>query len=225
MENKTYSIKEVATALDIEDYVLRYYERELVLPIQRNTQGHRIYTSEDMHVLQKVKDYREQGLSIKAIKNILNKEGTNEVAALIQMKASGAIAPQKSGATVLEEMGEGNVVRFMELMRGVFTDVFEEHNEETKHQIKEELSEELSEEVAIMVNKKMREIQVVQAEKDELYYARMDENIREVQRMRREMAVLLEKQPKEKRGMWGKLFSGKRKEEAVQAQEEATEVQ
>ena len=42
MGEKTYSMKEVTGMLDIESYVLRYYEKELKLDIHRNSQvgGH-----------------------------------------------------------------------------------------------------------------------------------------------------------------------------------------
>lgn len=68
---KRYSISDTAKQLEVEPHVLRYWEVELGLHIERNAQGHRFYTPEDITLLQHIKDLKEQGFQLKSIKLIL----------------------------------------------------------------------------------------------------------------------------------------------------------
>jgi len=54
--------------------VLRYWEEELQLPIKRNNMGHRYYTGEDVKRFREIKALKEEGLQLKAIRSILEKE-------------------------------------------------------------------------------------------------------------------------------------------------------
>ena len=69
MEMK-YSISEAARQLAVETHVLRYWEVELGLHIRRNSQGHRYYDTKDITILRDIKDLKEQGFQLKAIKLI-----------------------------------------------------------------------------------------------------------------------------------------------------------
>lgn len=42
MEDKTYSVSEAVRLVGVESHVLRYWEEELHISIQRNAQGHRL---------------------------------------------------------------------------------------------------------------------------------------------------------------------------------------
>ena len=68
---KRFTISDTAKQLEVEAHVLRYWEVELGLHIERNAQGHRFYTPEDITVLHHIKDLKEQGFQLKAIKLIL----------------------------------------------------------------------------------------------------------------------------------------------------------
>lgn len=68
---KRYSISDTAKQLALEAHVLRYWEVELGLHIERNSQGHRFYKKEDIETLRHIKDLKEQGFQLKAIKLIL----------------------------------------------------------------------------------------------------------------------------------------------------------
>lgn len=71
-EQKTiYYISEAARKVQVESHVLRYWEEELELPIMRNEMGHRYYTEQDIKQLQEIKQLKEQGLQLKAIRTIL----------------------------------------------------------------------------------------------------------------------------------------------------------
>lgn len=72
MEQKTiYYISEAAKKVQVESHVLRYWEEELELPIRRNEMGHRCYTEQDIRQLKEIKQLKEQGLQLKAIRTVL----------------------------------------------------------------------------------------------------------------------------------------------------------
>jgi DNA-binding transcriptional MerR regulator len=68
---KRYTISDAAKQLELEAHALRYWEVELGLHIERNAQGHRFYTAEDILLLRRIKDLKELGFQLKAIKMIL----------------------------------------------------------------------------------------------------------------------------------------------------------
>lgn len=70
-EKTIYYISEAAQKVQVESHVLRYWEDELELPIMRNEMGHRYYTEQDIKKLQDIKQLKEQGLQLKAIRTIL----------------------------------------------------------------------------------------------------------------------------------------------------------
>lgn len=71
---KIYMISDAAKNVKVEAHVLRYWEEELKLPVKRNEMGHRFYTEEDIKLFQRVKDLKDQGLQLKAIRNLLARE-------------------------------------------------------------------------------------------------------------------------------------------------------
>lgn len=72
MVKETYLINEAAKEVHVESHVLRYWEEELDLPIKRNEQGHRIYTQEDIDRFVKIKNLKDKGLQLKAVKTFLS---------------------------------------------------------------------------------------------------------------------------------------------------------
>ncbi len=66
-----YMISETARKVDVEAHVLRYWEEELELPIDRNEMGHRYYTEDDITLFKNIKELKEQGFQLKAIKMLL----------------------------------------------------------------------------------------------------------------------------------------------------------
>lgn len=71
---KIYMISDAAKNVKVEAHVLRYWEEELKLPVKRNEMGHRFYTEEDIKLFQRIKELKEQGLQLKAIRNLLARE-------------------------------------------------------------------------------------------------------------------------------------------------------
>lgn len=207
MNEKIYTIKEVATALDIEAYVLRYYEKELELQIHRNAQGHRIYTQKDIVILQQIKELREQGLELKGIRNIihtLDEEGIESLSQVSATAIKGVHTPNRDiDITDKEDL---KVKQFSLIIKEMLKQTLVEYGEENKYQLKQELSQEIN----TMVNEKIMELEAMQQIKDEEYYKKIDETMREMQMMRRQMAEL--EQVGQKPSLWKKIFKGKTEE-------------
>ena len=72
---KIYMISDAAKQVQVEPHVLRYWEEELEMPTKRNEMGHRYYTEEDIGQFKKIKELKEQGLQLKAIRHMLKNGG------------------------------------------------------------------------------------------------------------------------------------------------------
>lgn len=68
-----YSVTQTAEILGVRASVLRYWEDELELRINRNDQGHRYYTGYDITLLANIKELKKRGLALRAIKDVLPK--------------------------------------------------------------------------------------------------------------------------------------------------------
>lgn len=210
MANKFYSVKEVTERLDIEAYVLRFYEKELNLVIQRNAQGHRMYTEEDIEQFRQIKDLREQGLQLKAIENVIhNDDEVNlSVGEVVNHIATTNLGPKN--VIDITDRGNVKVKQFSEMMKETFKQALGEYNEESKEILKKELSSNMND----MVDKKFTEYEMAQEEKNNEYYKKMDEAMREMQQMRKELALKQVEPEKTKASIWKKIFKEKEKEKS-----------
>ena len=82
MEEKRYIISEVAERTGIETHVLRYWEDELNLDIPRNKMGQRYYTEEQVELFKQIKELKDSGFQLKAVKAVL--DGQMQGAAVMQ---------------------------------------------------------------------------------------------------------------------------------------------
>lgn len=107
MVKEKYLINEAAKEVHVESHVLRYWEEELALPIKRNEQGHRIYTQEDIDRFIAIKDLKDQGLQLRAVKTILDQihsdDGGEE-----DMRADNPFAQKQ--LTKISKIGEAKMV-------------------------------------------------------------------------------------------------------------------
>lgn len=65
-------ISDAANIVNVESHVLRYWEDELELNVPRNELGHRYYTKENIQEFQRIKELKEQGYQLKAIRMIVH---------------------------------------------------------------------------------------------------------------------------------------------------------
>ena len=71
MKENKYTISEAARLLSVENHVLRYWEEELELNIPRNELGHRYYREEEIQLLHCIKELKNKGFQLKAVKEVL----------------------------------------------------------------------------------------------------------------------------------------------------------
>ncbi len=72
MEEKEYSVSEAVRLTGVPSHVLRYWEEELQISIRRTSQGHRIYSGENLELFRQVKELKDKGIQLKAIRVLLD---------------------------------------------------------------------------------------------------------------------------------------------------------
>ena len=97
VEKVRYMISDAAQIAGVESHVLRYWEDELELTVPRNELGHRYYTRENIQQFQKIKELKEQGYQLKAIRMILH--GQEPEAALVGGSQPTAMTANASAPT------------------------------------------------------------------------------------------------------------------------------
>lgn len=167
MDSKRYMISDAAKMVDVESHVLRYWEDELELPIERNEMGHRCYTEDNIQMFHHIKDLKEQGFQLKAIK------------VLIPEMEQGNVPP----AIVHEP--EPPVSDKMEQFQNILGKVVSQALRENQ----QEMGKELSHQVSTQVVKEMDYLFRLQEERDETHYKKLDELIRSSQKQRKILAL------------------------------------
>lgn len=71
MDEVRYMISDASRIVQVEAHVLRYWEEELNLNVGRTELGHRYYTEKNIHEFMNIKELKERGLQLKAIKVLL----------------------------------------------------------------------------------------------------------------------------------------------------------
>ncbi|MEJ6950573.1 MerR family transcriptional regulator [Natronospora cellulosivora (SeqCode)] len=91
MSTEKYTTSEAAKILNLAPSTLRYWESELsnILNIQRNENGYRQYSEENINLLKKIKIYLyDQKYSIKQVREILNLEESQQDIAATMISGS-----------------------------------------------------------------------------------------------------------------------------------------
>lgn len=216
IQDKDYlSVKDVAEMLDTEAYVLRFYEKELNLDIKRNSKGHRVYTLEDVELFRKVQDMRERGLQLKAIESLVHHEGNIEALETYEQLSSISVVPQPQAVSSVKKQetsqiditdaDDEKVKQFSYLIKDMFKQALTEYNEETSIKLENTIKQE----VQFAVDEKVAQMQEASIAKNEEYYRKLDETMREVQKIRKEMGESKDENKKEKNSFWSRLFKDK----------------
>ena len=190
MDEVHYLISDASRKVDVEAHVLRYWEEELELAIPRNEMGHRYYTDFHIRLFKQVKNLKEKGYQLKAIKHALEqikKDGklegelTDEIleqdmdAALKELKEeekeeNTAMVSTSADGSPLPVSAEEKMAQFQQMMNLIIGRALEVNNEK------------LSQDISRMVNDKvLKEIDYlmrVADERDEERFRQLDETIR-----------------------------------------------
>lgn len=170
MENARYMISDAANIVNVESHVLRYWEEELELAIPRNEMGHRYYTEENIAQFQKIKEWKEQGYQLKAIRMMIhNSAGGNQVVEAKReypdMEPSYPMKHHNNSAA--------NTVK-LEQFQAMMTNIVKQAMEENNTALGKEVGVQVGERVLKEMNYLMRE----QDEAEEERFRKLDAAIR-----------------------------------------------
>lgn len=202
MNDTIYYISEASKKVEVEPHVLRYWEDELKLAIRRNEMGHRCYTEKDIETLRRIKQLKEQGLQLKAIRTVLQGSGQElygqkqegesieeKVEDMVMKKAKKYMVTMSKGKeTVLEIPEEGpelkeyeepideekekKAKRLQYLLQHMVTDAVKSANREMCTEIKESILKELDYQF-----RQQEERDEERRKLDEEHYRKIDEMI------------------------------------------------
>lgn len=189
MSETHYLISEAAKKVDAPSHVLRYWEEELEMNIPRNEMGHRYYTDLHIRLFRQVKELKEKGYQLRAIKMVLSRalESDGEVVVPAEVLEEDVVAALKECAERENEqmgnmddreitslMAEEKAKQFRNLMVQMIGQAIEENNEK--------LSQDISKMVNDKVLKELDYLMRVADERDEERFRQLDETIRLYQR-------------------------------------------
>lgn len=197
MKEMCYQIKEAAAKVGVESHVLRYWEEELKMDIHRNEMGHRYYTEKDIEVLSKVRDLKEKGLQLKAIRNYLEmrrkqitqERGQTTVQTVVENmekqtgKKEQHITDKHEVVPVSQQIlsNEEKMQQFQLLMNRIVGNAIQENNEL--------IGKSAGEHAANAVVTQFQGMTEEQEERAEARYRKLDQTLREIQQARLEAAA------------------------------------
>ena len=196
MEQMRYMISDAANAVAVESHVLRYWEDELELSVPRNEMGHRYYTKENIEQFRQIKELKEKGYQLKAIKILIHNSSEqpipsphimNEKAAMLEeslhqkQKEEQKSSIQKelpSEAPALQSVAEmtqiSDAQRRMEQFQCMMTEIVRNALKDNNKDLGEEIGTEFSDRVL----KEMNYLHRCQEEQEEERFKKLDELIR-----------------------------------------------
>ncbi len=192
MSDVRYMISDAAKMVDVEAHVLRYWEEELDLPIGRNEMGHRYYTEENIQLFRRIKELKDRGVQLKAIRMLLPEleNGDTEMTHLLARADKLPVpAVQDEQAAAREE----RMHQFQCIMSRLISEALEDHTEK--------MGVEIGTQVSGQVIKEMDYLLRMKEEREDERFRRLDEAIRSSQKARKERALFGDEQ-KKKRGFF-----------------------
>lgn len=170
---KRYSISDASRQVEVENHVLRYWEEELILPIERNAKGHRFYKESDIQTLKTIKDLKEQGFQLKAIKLLMpdidrvRKMNPQEVYQLreelnqqvlreeeIQEKNVVPLQSARRASAPVKKTSEEKMKQFENMLRQMIAHIINENERESEERICEVVSTRLMKEMDYIMREK-----------------------------------------------------------------------
>ena len=190
MSETRYMISDASKLVDVEAHVLRYWEEELDLPIGRNEMGHRYYTEENIRLFRHIKELKDRGVQLKAVRMLLPdlEKGDTEISHLLD-RADRLPLPADSQTAAREE----RMQQFQCIMSRLISEALEDHTEKMGVEIGTQVSDQVIKEMDYLL--RMKE------EREDERFRRLDEAIRSSQKDRKERA-LFGGEEKKKRGFF-----------------------
>ena len=213
MKEKRYMISDASKRLEVEPHVLRYWEEELKMEISRDDMGRRCYSEQDIRVLECVKELKQNGFQLKAIKLMMtdldfssehgikeilgkkdewNEKAEQEEEVVIKKSKNTKKVQEKNKELIaivepkdlVESVEDGRMDQFQMVMNKIIANALLTNNEI--------LGQAISDHVTERVLKEMDYQFRVQEEQEEQRFKKLDETIRNRQQARLEAAATLE---------------------------------
>ena len=219
MEELRYMISEASKRIDVEAHVLRYWQKELELPISRNEMEQRYYKESDIELLKRVKHLKEHGFQLKAIKMILSNlskpdslDSDTELrqkeeldGKVMEMLREGEQQVNVSGTSIItEEEGQHAVKDDSNLKMGQFKALMSQIILSALKENNGVLTEGIGMNVTDGVIKEMNYLMRLQEEKEEERFKRFDATLRDHQKSRMMTAATLDNKSKKKSKFFAK---------------------
>ena len=171
MSETHYLISDASKKVDVESHVLRYWEEELEMAIPRNEMGHRYYTDFHIRLFKQIKELKEKGYQLKAIKAALAKSLDQDGEAVIPtdvLEEDVVAALKECTDQESREMEKLDDRELTELMAKERAEQFKDLMSQMIGQAIEENNEKLSQDISRMVNDKvLKEIDYLMRVADE----------------------------------------------------------
>ena len=212
MSEIRYMISDAARQVGVEAHVLRSWEEELDIKVGRTELGHRYYTDKTIYIMKKVKELRDKGFQLKAIKVLIPEiqkkaeeitEITEEKNAVMKdtaTKTEKAEHTEKtdSDANLKDSTQEvpkpqtilpfvdslDNLEKFQDIVGDIMKRALQENNVELENRIADSVLKEME-------------------KREEERYRNLDETIRSFQHNRQMVAATREKESHKK---WFRIF-------------------
>ena len=213
MKEKRYMISDASKRLEVEPHVLRYWEEELKMEISRDDMVRRCYSEQDIRVLECVKELKQNGFQLKAIKLMMpdldlsnehgikellgkkdewNQKAEQEEEVVIKKNKNTKKVQEKNKELIaivepkdlVESVEDSRMDQFQMVMNKIIANALLTNNEI--------LGQAISDHVTERVLKEMDYQFRVQEEQEEQRFKKLDETIRNRQQARLEAAATLE---------------------------------
>ena len=210
MEEVRYMISEASKRVDVEAHVLRYWQKQLGLPISRNEMEQRYYKEADIELFKKVKIMKDRGFQLKAIKmlisNLDKSEMLNAETEIVlgeeldrkeqRMQQEEKLQENESGTSLITENEQSEIAeestskmsQFKALLSHIVLEALKENNVV--------LSRDIGSNVTEGVVKEMSYLMRLQEEKEEERYRKFDATLRDYQKSRSMVAATSENKKK-----------------------------
>ena len=174
---KVFLISDAAKRVQVEAHVLRYWEEELALPIKRNEMGHRFYTQEDIERFIEIRNLKERGLQLKAIRTLLMKRDVGNGGDFGCEERHVVMVNKGEFLPLPEESREAKSARLQLLLQHMITEAVKSSNREVCEEIKESLMKELDYQFRIQEERQdVREEQRISRQEE--HYRQIDDLLR-----------------------------------------------
>lgn len=163
-------ISDASKLIDVEAHVLRYWEDELGIEIPRNEMGHRYYTDKLIELFKEIKELKDQGFLLKAIKMLLPELENGHSLTLSEVKT----LSEYPDTEPKQYDNPSKMEQFQQILGNIVAKALEDNNASLGNSVSSQVSEK--------VIKQMDYLLRIKEEQEEERFKKLDEAIRAAQK-------------------------------------------